>query len=105
MPQPFLDFIVNIGKDPEALAAFVKNPAGVATAAGLTPAQKDALLSTDFTDRIEPLLRIENPGAQKQQEALPGAQIGWNMFRIGGAILLARDEIANGTIVGGKGIS
>ena len=104
MPQPFLDFIVKIGRDPEALAAFVKDPATAATAAGLTPGQRDALLSTDFT-RIETLLLTENPSAKKQQEAIPGAQIGWNMFRIGGAILLARDQIANGTIVAGKGIS
>jgi hypothetical protein len=103
MPQPFLDFIVKIGKDPAALAAFVKNPDNP-DAAGLTQPQKAALFSADFT-KIEPLLLAENGSSKTQQEAIPGAQIGWNMFRVGGAILLAKDQLANGTVRGGKGIS
>ena len=104
MPQPFLDFIVKIGKDPAALAAFVKDPNTDPNAAGLTPGQRAALFSADFT-KIEPLLVAENGSSKAQQEAIPGAQIGWNMFRVGGAILLARDQLARNTVKGGTGIS
>jgi hypothetical protein len=105
MATPFLDFIVKIGSDPAALAAFVENATNDPGAAALTPEQKSALLSTDFFSKIEPLLLAENPASKSQQEAIPGAQIGWNMFRIGAQILLARDQLANSSIKTGKGIS
>lgn len=100
MPTPYLDFILKIGADPEALGAFVKDPNGDPAAAALTQQQKDALIAA-WWGGIEPLLIAENPNVAQQEEAKPGAQIGWNMFRILGGVLLGRDSVGSNVVTGG----
>jgi hypothetical protein len=97
MPTPFFDFTVKISQDPAALDRFVKDRENDPDAAALTKEQRQALLSGEFS-QIRPLLADENPDVAAIAEAQPGAQIGWNMFRLQSQILAARDRKASGLL-------
>ena len=96
---PYLSFILKIGSDPAAMAAFVADHLNDPAAAALSQAQKEALFS-GWWDGVEPMLLAENPNVAAEEEAKAGAQIGWNMFRILAGVLLARDSIGSANVTG-----
>lgn len=49
------DFLVRLATDPDSLARFSSDPAGAADQAGLTPDEKEAVLSRD-SDRLRSVL-------------------------------------------------